>query len=192
MGIRVVFLDFDGVLNHDVWFKKLSNHMDDPMTSRKPEHAFDPECAKRVDRLCNRCKAVIVVSSSWRYGRSVGELGRMLRAIGITAKVIDATPMEIERDEAAKDYPPEILEVIPKARITLSATRGREIAHWLEHTGFEVDGIVILDDDRDIAPLQHRHVETSFHRGGFLEEHIEQAAALLVKPWPPKIEMVHA
>jgi HAD domain in Swiss Army Knife RNA repair proteins len=190
--MKIVFLDFDGVLNHDAWFSKISNHVSRPMASRKPEEAFDPECVGRVERLCDETGAVIVVSSSWRYGRSVDELRRLLRAAGLTrAKIMDATPISgISRDEASKDYPPEVLECIPQ-HVVLSPTRGREIAQWLEQSaGSDIEAIVILDDDRDLAPLEHRHVKTSFHGGGLRDEHIETAKRLLSRPWPPTITVV--
>lgn len=52
----IVFLDFDGVLNHVDWMR------DHP----HPRPPFDPACVARVVRICKAAKARIVVSSSWR------------------------------------------------------------------------------------------------------------------------------
>jgi hypothetical protein len=177
MGIRIVFLDFDGVLNHYEWFTLMSQKRDDPMSSRKAEDAFDPNCAKLVQELCEKFGAKIVVSSSWRYGRSISELTELLRGVGIQAQIIDKTPSYLDENDE-----------LVATTVVSALTRGREIAEWLrQNKEHEVSGIVILDDDRDIAPLERWHVKTSFRDGGLRQDHLRKAEELLALDWPSKL-----
>ncbi len=169
--MKLVFLDFDGVLNHHAWFTKLANTKgarSDPMSSR--EHAFDPACAARVQRICEATEASIVISSTWRYGRTVMQLREMLREVGITATIIDKTPLPHEVEN-------------PSLIIAGVDSRGREIDSWLKATPHEISSFVILDDDRDLEPYLDRHVKTSFHFGGLEDAHVDQALAVLSREW---------
>ena len=77
----------------------------------------------------------VVVSSTWRHGKTVVELQALLAAQGFTGRVIDTTPT----GPAGGD-------------------RGGEIAAWLaEHP---VDGYVIIDDHIDMGELGTRLVQT--------------------------------
>jgi hypothetical protein len=79
--MKVVFLDFDGVLNSSRWFAKGT-----PFTH--PEDHLDPEAVQ----LLNELEADVVVSSAWRYGYRRIQLSEFLRNRGFTGKVIDTTP----------------------------------------------------------------------------------------------------
>ena len=61
---KYLFLDIDGVLNHDDWFESDSyrNHQSNWKVSM-----FDPKCVERVNRILEKTNAKLVVSSSWRY-----------------------------------------------------------------------------------------------------------------------------
>ena len=77
-------------------------------------------------------EADVVVSSTWRYGKTALELQEMLDAEGFKGRVLDKTPTG-ER----------------------GANRGEEIAAWLaEHA---VGGYVIIDDHADMGAL-HTHL----------------------------------
>ena len=63
--MRYLFLDIDGVLNHDAWYTKLRNM---PAGQRPvfPVCCFDPLCVGRVNDILDLTGARLVLSSSWR------------------------------------------------------------------------------------------------------------------------------
>lgn len=147
--MKVLFLDIDGVLNSRKWFGSLHATI---VAAKYPEEHFDPAAVARVNAIVERTGAVICVSSSWRLGRSVAELGELLATQGIRAEVVGATPVDFR-------------------------ARGLEIARWLaEHP--EVTVYAILDDDSDMRQLARQHVKTDFE-DGLLDHHVESAVSLL-------------
>lgn len=75
--MKVLFLDVDGVLNHEAAFHE-----------RSGIHVLDPFCVKRVIRVCDRVGARIVVSSTWRG--SPESMEKLLKAFG--DRIIGVTP----------------------------------------------------------------------------------------------------
>ena len=139
--MRIVFLDFDGVLNS----RALAERAAAPNT---PGPALvDEQAVARVERLCVEGDAGIVVSSSWRLCFELPALEAMLRAKGLaTAPVLGLTPM-----------------------IPFKRGRGQEIQRWLDALplarGGPVDGLVILDDQPDMLHLMPWLVQSSFETG---------------------------
>lgn len=176
---RIVFLDFDGVLNSSQWLAAPRNLEDikrlvkefPPPADYLPDWArqtcserdallaiasLDPGAVQLVGRLVAATGAQVVVSSTWRHGMTIAGLQWMLAARGFHGKVLDSTP----------------------STWTLR-TRGQEIAAWLyEHEG-EVDRFVILDDDSDMEPYMDRLVLTS-RETGLTEDDVKRATQLLV------------
>jgi len=117
----VIFLDIDGVLA--------------PIREWDRYGDLDPACIQVLNEIVACGQADVVVSSTWRYGKTVAELQEMLEAQGFTGSVIDKTTTG----------PP-------------GADRGEEIASWLaEH---DVGGYVIIDDHVDMGELQNHLVQT--------------------------------
>ncbi len=97
MTRRVVFLDIDGVLA--------------PIRQWDRYGDLDPACIRVLNEIVAGAGADVVVSSTWRHGKTVTELQAMLEAAGFIGCVIDKTPVG-----------------------ALGADRGEEIAAWLaEH-----------------------------------------------------------
>jgi hypothetical protein len=123
---RVIFLDIDGVLA--------------PIREWDRYGDLDPACIQVLNEIVAGGGAEVVVSSTWRYGRSVGELQDMLDAQGFTGSVLDKTPAG----------PP-------------GTARGDEIAAWLaDHA---VAGYVIIDDHADVGELRAHLAQTHPGRG---------------------------
>jgi hypothetical protein len=133
--MRIVFLDFDGVLVNEFSFR----------TMRDQREAADPACVAALNAITDATGAAIVVSSTWRRGTSVITLRELLRKWGVTAKVIGKTPSLYEG--------------------SFSLPRGDEIAHWLKGYARDVEGFVILDDDVDMGDLTPHLVKTKFNDG---------------------------
>ena len=102
--------------------------------------------------------AEVVVSSTWRHGKSVTELQEMLDAAGFIGRIIDKTPVGAP-----------------------GADRGDEIAAWLaEHA---VGGYVIIDDHGDMGELRPRLVLTHPARG-LQPADAPRAIEMLTRPGP--------
>jgi hypothetical protein len=123
---RVIFLDIDGVLA--------------PIRRWDRYGDLDPACVAVLNEIVAAAGADVVVSSTWRHGKTAAELQGMLDAQGFAGRVVDKTPSDLT-----------------------GAYRGDEIAAWLaEHP---VSGYVILDDHADMGALRSHLVQTHPARG---------------------------
>ena len=117
---------------------------------------LDPSCIQVLNEIVARGGADVVVSSTWRYGKTVAELQQMLDAHGFTGSVVGKTPIA-----------------------TPGADRGEEIAAWLaEHAA---GGYVIIDDHVDMGTLRSHLVQTHPAHGLQLAD-VPRAIALLMRP----------
>lgn len=125
--MRVIFLDIDGVLwtvGGDMLSQKLK--------IKHPDHReLDPTRVVLLEELLSRYTDVkVVVSSTWRLGRTIKELQEILGPI-IGPRIIGKT-------------------VSLRGKDNRSEQRGREITHWLKNTTEKVTDVIILDDDADM------------------------------------------
>ena len=142
MTRRVVFLDIDGVLA--------------PIRRWDRYGDLDPACIQVLNEIVARSGADVVVSSTWRHGKTVAELQEILEAEGFTGFVLDKTPTGAP-----------------------GADRGEEIAAWLaEHA---VVGCVIIDDHADMGELRTHLVQTQPSRG-LQAADVPRALAMLTNP----------
>lgn len=145
----VLFLDFDGVLNHDAAFVR---HKAGLIIARSLE-VIDPECVVHLNRVVASTKCEVVVSSTWRLGHTLLHMEQLLAGAGYAHHLLSATP-------------------------STQRHRGADIAAWLaRHPGW--GPIAIVDDDADMGALGHRLVQTSFAGGGLTAEHADRLIALL-------------
>jgi hypothetical protein len=133
---RIIFLDFDGVI----------------VTAHDRYTNGDQYCVFQLNRITDSTEAKIVVSSSWRIGRTVEELRELLKLWGVTAECIDKTPRNWGK------------------------SRGDEIQEWLDKN--PVDSFVILDDDSDMVHL-HNSLVKCHHIHGLDDDQVDQAIEIL-------------
>jgi hypothetical protein len=139
---RVIFLDIDGVVA--------------PIRRWDRYGDLDPVCIRVLNEIVALAGADVVVSSTWRHGKTVAELQQMLDAEGFTGCVLGKTPTG-----------------------TPGADRGDEIAAWLaEHT---VGGFVIIDDHADMGALRAHLVQTH-PAHGLQPTDTPHAVAVLLRP----------
>jgi hypothetical protein len=84
--VKVIFLDFDGCLNSAAYLKSR------PEDERVGVIGLDRAAVARLNRLVHATGASIVVSSTWRHGRSVAQLAKILCEVGFEGYVLGATP----------------------------------------------------------------------------------------------------
>lgn len=163
MGLRVFFLDFDGVLNSGSWWN-----------TRPHGHlAFDPSLVDLLNKLVTETDARIVFSTSWRHGRTVENLSGMLEGYGCyvmtqygTDRCIGKTPDQALSREPWDGY-----------SVRTASSRGREIQAWLDEN--PVESFVILDDDDDMEHLKSFHVMTDPEVGLTLDD-VARATKILL------------
>jgi len=133
--MKIVFLDIDGVLNHQEFYRAKRAAGTDK-TSREIDD-IDPSKVALLNKLHLETNCEFVISSTWRLGRTPEDLQKILDHHGFTGKVVDVTP----RGKCGH--------------------RGCEIQEWLQHhrafTGAwssDYKEYVILDDDSDMLMWQ--------------------------------------
>lgn len=158
--IKVVFLDFDGVLNSRAYRSERAP-LDPRFDWGTPEHedwSLDRAAILRLNRIAELPDVVIVVSSMWRIHRARADLRGLLMRNGFTGKLIDKTPV-------------------------LNKTRGVEIREWLRQTARKVSSFVILDDDDDFCEFGADRLVLTSGNDGLLDVHVDKAIEILGKPW---------
>lgn len=157
--MKIIFLDFDGVLNSNQSRQK---------TGHKGFGAeqLDPAAVTRLEKLVQSTGAKIVVSSSWRHIFSLSQIRGFLARTGApraAAAVIDRTP-------------------------TGMGNRGGEIQDWLdleseritvnpEHD--RVMSYVIIDDDNDMTPQQQPRMIHTNPQYGLTDQDVVNAISIL-------------
>jgi HAD domain in Swiss Army Knife RNA repair proteins len=132
---KILFLDIDGVLNSEVYYKSTS--YSDSISGR-----FDPICVELIKKLVEEFSLRIVISSTWRYGaadRLIHEL-KNTNLIGYL-------------------YHEWFTPVIHPAH------RGTEIKLWLDLHPEVTDYIIIDDDENMLEEQIKRFVKTDLHEG---------------------------
>jgi HAD domain in Swiss Army Knife RNA repair proteins len=149
----IVFLDIDGVLN------SLASTL-----GSKP-NAFDHTACKLMERLVVQANAQVVISSSWREGRTPGQLINILWEQAqihlLAARVVGVTP------------------------ILAAGNRGDEIARWItDHSGQNNAAFVIIDDEFHFNPDQIPHLVQTSHRDGFTVKNYLAALKIIAPDHP--------
>ncbi len=140
--MRILLLDFDGVLNSVSSFV-YNNRLNLLGLSNTPTHeSFDPIACSNLQYILEELPDVqVVVSSTWRKFKTLSALQEIFKTNNILPeRMIGTTP------ESENGY------------------RGKEIETYLkEHP--EVTKFVIIDDDSDMEPYMDRLVKTDSRNG---------------------------
>ncbi len=156
--MKVLFLDIDGVLNHPALYRSL-----EPRRGKtSPEDWLDRVCVARINALCERAGAVVVISSSWREYLPHDQLVAVLQSAGLTASLIGATPQLTTN----------------AGQLVIAQGRWAELQAWLrEHP--EVTAWVTLDDTAWGFPAE-RFVQTGGAMG-VTDADVERAVRILTQ-----------
>ena len=146
--MKIIFLDIDGVMNSDMYFKSVD-------TRQNNRSRFDPNSVKMITRLIEEFNAIIVISSTWRFGAKK-ELAKELKASGLIKHL-------------HKDWFTPILTL---------GHRGKEIKMWLDQHP-DIKDYLILDDDDEILEEHHQKFVRTKIYDGMQAEHYYKAREIL-------------
>lgn len=177
--MKVIFLDFDGVMNncgsHNYHKRRIKRYMKEFDCDYKTAErhlgrfldSFDPVCASNFQIILDEHPdAMIVLSTSWRNIHDTEFCKKKLEEYFVdSSRVIGKTPVVI--------------------RGWTSGDRTDEIAQYLdEHP--EVENYIILDDAFISGVYHYRHVQTDWDGGGLTQKHVRDALAYLSHPGAPR------
>lgn len=162
--MKVIFLDFDGVLNSSASFlmesKKKKRLLSNKYRNKRPyltkeqgkeyqvNKTFSEVAASNFQYILDQCPEVkIVISSTWRLIFTLDELKEQLEEYGIdSSRVVGVTPQASNK------------------RFSQRAERGDDISEYLEAHS-EVTDYVIIDDNSDMTVHMDKFVQTTWLDG---------------------------
>lgn len=158
---KVLFLDFDGVLNPKWW--------DGGKPSDKYGVLFEAKAVANLEKIIAETGADIVISSSWKC-MGLSELQKLWRERKLPGRIIDITP----------DLLSEELLLNPDLNNDdVLYNRGCEIKGWLSKHSDDVSNYAIIDDMDDILPEQQTHFVLTNEEIGLTEGNAAQAIMIL-------------
>jgi hypothetical protein len=158
-GLKVIFLDVDGVLNSEVSREQERNNFDNWM-----EHEVSEMHVNNLKKIVDATGAQIVLSSSWRFDHPKA-----------TGRDFIADPLMKVLDRKLKAVGLDIIDVTPDLR---GKIRGAEIQDWLDRHS-EVERFVILDDDTDMLEEQKPFFVNTTFKCGLTEELAKKVIEIL-------------
>lgn len=154
--MKIIFLDVDGVLNNA---DDSDHHI-----HKGGCYFYSPKCVERLNKITDATGAKIVVSSTWRLGKTVNELQLQFKEMCITGEVIDKT-CQLNH---------------------LDGYRGNEILKWIKdnevllgHYYYNFKSYVIIDDDTDMLLWQKDNFVNTDGYKGLTDADAEKAACIL-------------
>lgn len=166
---KIIFLDFDGVLNTE-------HHQRQLLYERKAWQdkygtCFDPEAVKQLQTIVDMTHADIVIESSWKY-LGLEAMQDMWKDRHLPGKVIGITPSAISDNILLSTD----LDVLDSSMLHC---KGAEIASWLHENNMQEVPYVIIDDEYVILESQLPHFILTNPYDGLREELAMRAIGIL-------------
>ena len=149
---KILFLDFDGVLNTE-HYQGLLQYQGKPWQDEYGAF-FDPKAVKQLKRIIDATDADIVVESSWKY-LGLDAMKELWKVRNLPGTIIDITPS------------------------LLGKNKGVEIASWLSKYAKQDIRYVIIDDEYVILDSQLPHFILTNPYEGITEEQANRAISML-------------
>ena len=140
---RIIFLDFDGVLNTARNIARL--RAEGKPLSDEFGYLLDAEAVTNLQTIIEQTDAKVVISSSWKF-EGLERMQQLWRARRLPGRLLDITP----------DYLGCIGEIDPSNPDTFVG-KGNEIKAWLERHAAADCRYVILDDTPDVLASQREN-----------------------------------
>ena len=166
---KIIFLDFDGVLN--------TEHNQNMLLYKgkawKDKHGafFDLKAVAELNRIVEETKADIVIESSWKY-LGLEAMRQMWRDRNMPGNVIDVTPPSASNNWLLNAN----LDEMNPAH---TQWKGVEIASWIAENLHDEDRYVIIDDEYVILDSQLPHFILTNPYDGIIPELADRAIKLL-------------
>lgn len=166
---KVIFLDFDGVLNTERYQAELRSRRRSTVDTYGP--MFDPKAVQNLQKILDAVPdARTVIESSWKL-EGLQWIKDMWSSRKLPGNICDITP------DYFFDLTNVDLESIEDLRKL--AGKGNEIRQWLAENEPEGCCYVILDDMPDFLPEQDEHVILTNPVTGLTAENADQAIRIL-------------
>lgn len=144
--MKTIFLDIDGVLNHELFYRGYSIHKREMGKRNQGIRDFiseiDRGSVEILNELIKQTDAKVVISSTWRISRTVDELKDIFSHFNFVGEIIGCTPHF--------DY--------------VDSVRGNEIRSWIRtnenllgEKSYNYSSYVIFDDDSDMLYWQRNN-----------------------------------
>ena len=162
--IKLMFLDIDGVLNSETFYK---NKSENELFKEEgyPLCEIDPSAIEKINIIIRQTGTKVVISSSWRLGRTIKYLQDIFNKKGCIGTIVGVTP-HLKYTGSDNTVP-----------------RGCEIEEYL-NTNFNYDvktniKYVIIDDDIDMLFYQKDHFLQTTEYDGITDVIVTKAINLL-------------
>ena len=165
---KIIFLDFDGVLNTEHNQNMLMYHG----KPWKDKHGafFDLEAVTELKRIVEETRADIVIESSWKY-LGLEAMRQMWADRNMPGNVIDVTPLSVSDNW--------LLNANLDEMALYTYWKGVEIASWIAGHLHEDSRYVIIDDEYVIQDLQLPHFIQANPYDGITPELADRAIKIL-------------
>ena len=166
---KIIFLDFDGVLNTEHNQNMLVYHG----KAWKDKHGafFDPEAVAQLGRIIVETGADIVIESSWKY-LGLEAMQQMWTDRNMPGHLVDVTPSSASDNWLLNAN----LDEMDPAYIQY---KGMEIASWIADSLREEARYVIIDDEYVILDSQLPHFILTNPYDGITPELADRAIRIL-------------
>lgn len=166
---KIVFLDFDGVLNTE-YYQGLLCYRGKPW---KDEYGafFDPAAVAQLKRIIDATNADIVIESSWKQ-LGLKAMLELWEARHLPGRVIDITPSSVSDSwlRAAN---------LDESGPAMRYCKGAGIASWLSNNATQETRYVIIDDEYVILDAQLPHFILTNPFEGITKEQADTAISIL-------------
>ena len=166
---KIIFLDFDGVLNTQYYQEQLQSH------SKKWQDEygafFDPNAVKQLKRIIDATGADIVVESSWKY-LGLDAMKELWEVRKLPGRVIGITSSSVS-DEYLSNVDLDNLDA------SMLHCKGLEISSWLSEKGQSNTRYVIIDDEYVVLESQSSNFILTNPYEGITEEQANKIISIL-------------
>ncbi|HEX8564114.1 MAG TPA: HAD domain-containing protein [Pyrinomonadaceae bacterium] len=145
--MKLIFLDIDGCLNSERFYRDRHEGRNDAKSRKHPYSEIDYDGIGLLNNLIKETGTKVVISSTWRLGRTTEQFQEFFKKCGFKGEIIDITP-DLRRGEFHD-----------------SIFRGNEVHAWMEKNrgllGKELHKFrdyVIFDDDSDFLYWQRNNL----------------------------------
>lgn len=164
---RILFLDFDGVLNTDNYTKRLV--AEGKAYRDVYGDLFDPEAVRNLKRIIDSVADVkIVITSTWKDTIGADNVRQLWKDRYMPGRIYGMT----------KPFIPDFFSMDSDFELAIMAGKGHEVKQWLEEHAKGEHRYVILDDMSYFLPEQEPHLVKVDQFRGITEEDSAKAIRL--------------